>query len=45
MATTRAEPTTYAEQFDEKYPSWVYSIPGFLLMVGGFGGLAAMSLF
>lgn len=43
MATTRAE-STYAEQLDEKYPSWVYSIPGFLLMVGGFGGLAAMSL-
>lgn len=45
MATTRAEPTTYAEQFDAKYPGWVYQIPGGFLMIGGFGGLAALSTF
>lgn len=45
MATKSATQTTYAERFDAKYPSWIYQIPGAVLMVGGFGGLAALSLF
>lgn len=45
MANKTAEPTTYAERFDAMAPDWVYQIPGVVLMVAGFGGLAALSLF
>lgn len=43
MATETS--ATYAEQMDSKYPGIVHQIPGFLLIIAGFGGLAALSLF
>lgn len=42
---TPTKPKTYAERADESLPNWAYQVPGALLMIGGFGGLAFLSLF
>ena len=44
MATTRTEAPTYAEKVDARYPAWLYSIPGLLLILVGFGGLLALTV-
>jgi len=45
MATTTAPRTTTADEHEYRYPAWVYQIPGVLLILGEFGGVAYLALF
>lgn len=45
MATKTDRRTPAGGEYEQAFPNWVYQVPGFVLMVGGFGGLAYLTLF
>jgi hypothetical protein len=45
MAKKSPQPTTTADEYEQMFPNWVYQVPGFVLIVAGFGGIAFLTLF
>lgn len=44
MASETRRAATGDGEYAQRFPNWVYQVPGILLIVGGFGGLAFMAL-
>jgi hypothetical protein len=44
MATETTEQPAGADEYEELFPGWVYSIPGLLLIAIGFGGIVYLSV-
>lgn len=45
MATKTTTPTPADDEHEQLFADWVYQIPGALLMVIGFGGIAYLTFF
>jgi len=45
MAAKSDRRTPADGEYKEAFPTWVYQVPGIVLIVGGFGGLAFLALF
>lgn len=44
MATKASHQTSTDSEYEQLFADWVYQVPGFVLMAGGFGSLAFMAL-
>lgn len=43
MASKTAQQTA-ADEYEQLFADWVYQVPGLILMLGGFGALAFVTL-
>jgi len=45
MATKSTPRTPAEDEYEQMFADWVYQVPGALLIVVGFGGIAYLTLF
>jgi hypothetical protein len=44
MATKTDSRAPADGEYEQAVPDWVYQVPGLVLMIGGFGGIAFLTL-